>query len=195
MSEDLSAHRWPSQADPFQLLEQLIGSQSLGATVERFVLLRSFNLLGTVVVLLWFLSPLGSQMSLRLLMTTNTELVSQAQVHYFNVITSSQDASGSVFRKGSILDYHHRPDPGLVSADDLALSALVSASMLASGDILKSPVDQWNNVKVPRLDEMAFSAGASSNPWVPIQNGSVETWASLSGLTSMFLVMISPIQN
>ncbi|KAL8759360.1 MAG: hypothetical protein Q9184_003643 [Pyrenodesmia sp. 2 TL-2023] len=54
--------------------------------------------------------------------------------------------------------------------------------MLASTNVLKSPVDQWNNIKVPRLDAMAYSADASNNPWVPIANGTRMTWASLSGL-------------
>ncbi|KAG6993750.1 hypothetical protein G7Y79_00051g086700 [Physcia stellaris] len=69
------------------LLEQLAGSQSLGAAVERFVLLRRFDTLGAIVVLLWFLSPLGSQMSLRLLEFTSVNNISQTSIQYFNTTT------------------------------------------------------------------------------------------------------------
>ena len=157
---------------PFQLLEQLVGSHSLGATVERFVLLGRFDITGAIVVLLWFLSPLGSQMSLRLLGLTSVDIVSQTPVQYFNTTTLAGSTNiSSMFDSANTLRYAR-----------MFLTAFVSANMLASTDILKSPVDQWNNIKVPRLDAMAYSADASNNPWVPIANGSTMTWASLSGL-------------
>lgn len=162
---------------PFQLLEQLVGSHSLGATVERFVLLGRFDISGAIVVLLWFLSPLGSQMSLRLLGLTSVNIVSQTPVKYFNTTTPA----------GS-MDINSGPDWAVFdSASDISykrpsLNAFVSANMLASTNVLKSPVDQWNNIKVPRLDAMAYSADASNNPWIPIANGTSMTWASLSGL-------------
>ncbi len=161
----------------FQLLEQLVGSQSLGATVERYVLLGRFDIPGAIVVLLWFLSPLGSQMSLRLLGLTSVNIISQTPVQYFDTTTPSGSMdidSGSyvnVFGSANVLQYA-RP----------SLNAFLSATMLASTNVLKSPVDQWNNIKVPRLDAMAYSADASKNPWVSIANGSSMTWASLSGL-------------
>ena len=160
-----------------QLLEQLVGSQSLGATVERYVLLGRFDILGAIVVLLWFLSPLGSQMSLRLLGLTSVDIISQTLIQYFNTTTpaGSMDIESGpdsiAFVGQATLDYE-RP----------SLAAFISANMLASTNVLKSPVDQWNNIKVPRLDAMAYSADASNNPWVPIANGSSMTWASLSGL-------------
>lgn len=160
-----------------QLLEQLVGSQSLGATVERFVLLGRFDILGAIVVLLWFMSPLGSQMSLRLLGLTGVNIVSQTPIQYFNTTTP---AGSTAINSGPHL-FAFGSASGLDS-DRGSLIAFVSANMLASTDVLKSPVDQWNNVKVPRLDAMAYSADTSSNPWVPTTNGSSMTWASLSGL-------------
>ncbi|KAI4283305.1 MAG: hypothetical protein L6R38_002251 [Xanthoria sp. 2 TBL-2021] len=154
------------------LLEQLVGSQSLGATVERFILLGRFDIPGAIVVLLWFLSPLGSQMSLRLLALTSVDIISQTPVQYFNTTTPAGSTDiNSMFDSANTLRYAR-----------MSLTAFVSANMLASTDVLKSPVDQWNNIKVPRLDAMAYSADASNNPWVPIANGSTMTWASLSGL-------------
>ncbi|KAL9595986.1 MAG: hypothetical protein Q9219_006109 [cf. Caloplaca sp. 3 TL-2023] len=160
------------------LLEQLVGSQSLGATVERFVLLGRFDVMGAVVVVLWVLSPLGSQMSLRLLGLTSVDITSQTPIQYFNTTTpaGSNDINSGptwdvAFGGLSTLQY-----------DRPSLTAFMGANMLASADVLKSPVDQWNNIKIPRLDAMAYLADESENPWVPITNSSSMTWASLSGL-------------
>lgn len=160
------------------LLEQLVGSQSLGATVERFVLLGRFDILGAIVVLLWFLSPLGSQMSLRLLRLTSVNIISQTSIQYFDTTwppASSTDIGNgpgwAVFGSGSSVDYARA-----------SLTAFASANMIASTNVLRSPVDQWNNIKVPRLDEMAYSGDESDNPWISTANGSRMTWASLSGL-------------
>lgn len=66
------------------------------------------------------------------------------------------------------------------------LAVLVIASMLASEDGKRSPVDQWNKVGTPGLDELAppspFSALPIENPWTPIGEKANKTWASLSGL-------------
>src|SRR5947209_14530760 len=72
------------KAHTLQLVEQLIGSQSLAGTVERLFQLRIFNVLSIFVTLLWLLSPLGSQMSLRLLTKTDVELTSESTVQYFD---------------------------------------------------------------------------------------------------------------
>lgn len=160
-----------------QLLEQLVGSQSLGAAVERFVLLGRFDILGATVVLFWFLSPLGSQMSLRLLGFTSVNIISQTPILYFNTTTPAGSMNISSGPGWAVFD----SPSGLQSARP-SLTAFVNANMLASTKVLKSPVDQWNNIKVPRLDAMAYSADAFNNPWVPVTNGSSMTWASLSGL-------------
>ena len=63
-----------------------------------------------------------------------------------------------------------------------ALTSLVGASTLTSKAIINSPMDQWGNVKIPRLDELEFPAKTAGNPWVPIEEKSDRTWVSLSGL-------------
>ena len=146
--------------------------------MEKFVLLGTFNILGAIVVLFWFLSPLGSQMSLRLLGLTSVDITSQTPIRYFNTTTpagsnniSSGPDWGDPFGGVSSLQY-----------DRPSLTAFIGANMLTSTDVLKSPVDQWNNIKVPRLDEMAYPAVGSDNVWVPVANSPSMTWASLSGL-------------
>ncbi|KAF2658976.1 hypothetical protein K491DRAFT_689580 [Lophiostoma macrostomum CBS 122681] len=57
-----------------EVLEKLVGSQSLVSTVSSAFALRSFNALSIYLLLLWSLSPLGGQSSLRLLSETNTAI-------------------------------------------------------------------------------------------------------------------------
>lgn len=46
-------------------LEQLLGSRAIGSTLLMLISLKSYNVLGLLLVLLWALSLLGGQASLR----------------------------------------------------------------------------------------------------------------------------------
>ena len=46
-------------------LEQLLGSRTIGSTFLTLVSLRLYNFLGLLLVVLWALSPLGGQATLR----------------------------------------------------------------------------------------------------------------------------------
>lgn len=152
-------------------VEQLIGSQSLGATVERLFQLRIFDAFGICVTLLWLLSPLGSQMSLRLLDKTDVEYTSQSLVRYFNTCRDGiLDKVTSAFSDG----YQQ-------SSVRSVLTLLISANMLSPRDVVKSPVDQWKNVKIPLLDKVVSPTESAANPWIPVEEWN-KTWVSISGL-------------
>lgn len=55
------------------LLAQCVGSQILATIVAFSFVLRRFEIGGTLIVLLWLLSPLGGQLSSRVLTTTDLE--------------------------------------------------------------------------------------------------------------------------
>ena len=129
-----------------QLLEQLIGSQSLAGSVERWIVLRRFNLVGIAIVALWLLSPLGGQSSLRILSIISSNTISQKAVLYF--ITSFEMATSDVF--DTVFEI-----ADAVKSSGTAVSSILSASLLASNAVLVSPIDQWNNVKTPRIDQMS----------------------------------------
>ena len=46
------------------ILEQLLGSRAIGSAIFAQIRLKSFNLSGHLLVLLWMLSPFGGQASL-----------------------------------------------------------------------------------------------------------------------------------
>lgn len=63
------------------------------------------------------------------------------------------------------------------------VASLVQASLLQSVDALMSPVDLWNNVRTPRLQQLSpFTDPIPGNPWVTIDATNNLTWSSLSGL-------------
>lgn len=121
-----------------------------------------------MIVSLWLLSPLGGQSSLRILDVTTRANVTQGQIYYFNT------TSGVDFRSS------------FSSADDYVsflISAVLGASFMESETVQNSPVDQWNNVKIPRLDELSpFTDAAPGNPWISVDQTSHKPWSSLTGL-------------
>lgn len=54
---------------------------------------------------------------------------------------------------------------------------------MQSDNVLNSPVDQWNNVKIPRLDSLSpFTKAAPGNPWISVNQTTQKAWSSLTGL-------------
>lgn len=54
---------------------------------------------------------------------------------------------------------------------------------MQSDNISNSPVDQWNNVKIPRLDNLSpFTKAAPGNPWISVNQTTQKAWSSLTGL-------------
>lgn len=151
------------------LLEQLIGSQNLTSAIQRMVLLNRYGPLGFAVVVLWLLSPLGGQSALRLLSVVPSAVPSEVQLHYWNVDYPSNNAFQGASYMGSLA---------------FSVSALFQASLLASVQAKASPVDLWNNVKVPMLDELSpWTEEMSGNPWIDINHSSDNPlYSSLSGL-------------
>lgn len=103
-----------------------MGGQSLASAVERSVSLRRFNITGSIILVLWLLSPLGGQNSLRILGFTNTLILSEGQIHDFN--TSSVPFESSIFALGD--DF-----------SSFLVRALLDVSLMQSNNVLSSPVD------------------------------------------------------
>lgn len=121
------ALRRSEQGAPLGLLELLTGSQSLASTVERIAVLRRLRITGTIVIILWLLSPLGGQSSLRILDLTHTLTTSPGQIYYF--ITASAGGGHSAFSEGD-------------NSKAFPLSTILEACLMQSDFVLYSPVNQ-----------------------------------------------------
>ncbi|KZM20786.1 hypothetical protein ST47_g8099 [Ascochyta rabiei] len=72
-------------------LEQLIGSQSFFASIERQFGMRRISFLGVAIIAAWLLSPVGGQSSLRLLSTTLSKTAVDGAVRYLPSETFRND--------------------------------------------------------------------------------------------------------
>jgi hypothetical protein len=148
-----------------------MGSQNLANTIGRTIVLRRFGFVGSAVVLLWLLSPVGGQSSLRILATGTSNLTSTGQMHYLNT-TSTLGYLQTAFQGADELN----------SAGP-SISAVLQASLLSPESARRSPRDSWNNVKIPRLNAISpFTMAHPDNPWVTINYTNEIQWTSLSGL-------------
>jgi hypothetical protein len=139
----------------------------------RFCTIRRFNTVSVTIVLLWLLSPLGGQLASRVLTFTTVGIDWQTNITYFNPFPhDGQDLSGSfvsLFRRGSL-------------SGRSIMTILVGASLLSPESVQKSPVDQWNNLKIPRLDESKGQTDGAGDIWMPVNSATNNIWTSLSGL-------------
>jgi hypothetical protein len=68
-----------------RVLEQLLRSKSVASTVVMHLSLRIFGILGSLLTILWALSPLGSQASLRIIAVTNAVPSSTVDLRYLSM--------------------------------------------------------------------------------------------------------------
>ncbi len=131
-------------------------------------MLRRFTVLGVAIVLVWGLSPVGGQSSLRILSTIESKVPSLQQLYYFD----TNDTATSM----------------LGGADDLdtfapAIGALYGACLLAPEYVKSSPRDLWNNVKIPMLDAISqTNTGSMDDSWLVVNQNQSHTYSSLTGL-------------
>ncbi|KAF2823973.1 hypothetical protein CC86DRAFT_62444 [Ophiobolus disseminans] len=148
-----------------EVLEKLLGSQNVVSAISTASSFRSANILSLFLLLLWALSPLGGQSSLRLLHETNRTISETSNVFY----SDTSDAFAL---------HKMRPSFSVVPS-------ILSASLAASSAIRNGPVDLWSHPKVPRLDEIELEdapATGSQGNWHEIRNNSGLTYSSWAGI-------------
>lgn len=140
-----------------------MGSVTIFSALEVQLLLRSFNFLGCTLVLVWALSPLGGQASLRLLGEGTHPIRSQQDLRYLSSDSESLFSSGS----GS-------------ESSVSAIDGLYSAALLSPPNPQAAGMDLWGNVKIPVLETLQ-SGNSESEGWLTV-NSSNATYSSLLGL-------------
>jgi hypothetical protein len=168
-------HTWGNSTKPSakslltidQFLENVIGSQTLVATVANALSFRSFNLVTLGLVAMWALSPLGGQSALRLLHETNTTSTNPHSVFYANVDASSRLPIG-----GNNVDDFNR------------VNSVVSTSLMTASTLEWTPVDTWNHPKIPRVEELeqAENTNETHRTWYNLDRHANYSYASLTGV-------------
>ena len=142
-----------------------MGSLTIFGTVELQILLRTFNVLGIGLVLLWALSPLGGQASLRLLETGRQPNGSIQNVSYLNPEAASILAQGG----------------DIISSLGFEVNALYLAALLTPPAGQASAVDTWSNVKIPMIESLESTSKSDVDGWFSVSAGNT-SYASLVGL-------------
>ena len=152
-------------------LDQLVGSRTLGSTITTHYHLRSYNILGLGLLILWSISPIGGQAILRVQSTNSKLKVTPATFNYFNTDTASQVTV--TFATG--------PDNADgVDAWFARIASLYTATLLATDTFKDNPLDLWGNVKIPFLSSYNGSLDGS---WSKLpDNSSLYYYSALAGI-------------
>jgi hypothetical protein len=144
------------------------------AILSQWYLAR-FSTVASVLVLLWALSPLGGQASLRLMYKTNITTTYNQDLRYMD-----SAALGNIFANEATVNTN---DLGLDAQGlPLAVPALYQAAVVQSLEYKQGPLDLWGNVKIPRLDKLNQSL-ADADGWINFTTpNTVESFSSLLGL-------------
>ncbi len=132
-------------------MEQLLASRSVWGTIESQLQLHTFSIVGAHLLLLWSLSPLGGQASLRALgrmdrVTQNTTTLRHLYTGPFSAFMKPRDRVCHV-------------------SGDVYYSALT-----ASLEMRTAPRNNWGNVRVPQQDAalLANRSCRSNDGWTPV---------------------------
>ncbi|KAI0486371.1 hypothetical protein F4859DRAFT_528139 [Xylaria cf. heliscus] len=147
----------------FGRIEQLLASNTLFGTFSSHIQLRSFDLVGLLVVAIWLASPLGSQASLRTVYPASVPLQTSDEVMFLDPQTP----------------YYMGESSSSSSFQTIGRSLFGSALLYATSDPGHSTQDVWGNLRIPMLEAMG---DADKFDWIQIKNASNVTYTSLVGV-------------
>ncbi|KAJ9656207.1 hypothetical protein H2201_008619 [Coniosporium apollinis] len=160
------ARFWVEKGAKLGNLELLMASQTVWGTFESQWLMQRLTVVGAHLLLLWTLSPIGGQASLRLLGNDVAAVWDTTKVRYLET------------GPGSTSKFLSAADGSLFSAID---STYVS-SLLAPENVKLASQDTWGNVKIPRIELLNTSFG-NAEGWISVPPATkAEQYSSLAGL-------------
>lgn len=119
------------------ILEQISGSQSFPGAIQRAFTVRSGHWATIIITIVWALSPLGGQSSLRLFTHGQDAFESE-----LDVFVANPEYQKSTFSAASA-----------VSDESNAMSTIYSGLLLSAPPQRAAPTDLWNRPKVPQLSQ------------------------------------------
>ncbi|KAL5047331.1 hypothetical protein BDW71DRAFT_196781 [Aspergillus fruticulosus] len=122
------------------------------------------------LLVLWAMSPLGGQSTIRLLYKANVTNVTHPELRYWD-----SGPLGNMFINVGIMEGNDGSWP-------LSMRDIYSASLMQSVSTKAGPLDQWGNVKIPRI-EAGNESQVDPAGWMPIKKSlGPETFTSLFGM-------------
>lgn len=152
--------------DVRQYIEQFVGCQSLSAMIAIQARLRFVDLTGIALILMWLVSPIGGQASLRLLSTRIAMIDSAGQISFAN-LSATEAITFSAITQGSTYQ--------------TTMNGLYTISLLSPLSVKDSPQDPWGNLKIPTFETLRTSADEFGFKPTPEKDDNTD-WVSLLGL-------------
>lgn len=146
-------------------LDTLAASTSFTSTIVSQFQLRSYSVLGVILVLLWALSPIGGQASIRQ-MTIGTDRATTLAT--FNYLALSGELAG-------FLNTSRKSMFAII--DTMFISSLTASTASRS-----SPQDIWGNIKIPLVEYYETRERPDGEGWFDSTDGELESYASTIGI-------------
>jgi hypothetical protein len=165
------------------ILDILASSTSLTNTVTSQLQLRSFSMLGTALLVVWSLSPIGGQASVRIM------TIGSNQIH---------ESLWYMVNNGSLVEYSSE---GMERRGTSSAGVVFVAALIGSPATRGSPLDLWGNVKIPRIEGYEGVALMDGEGWYDINGGDIDAYSSLVGIPiaglngSNFIDYITKVQS
>lgn len=146
-------------------MEHLLSSRTVFGAFIAPVTLQSFHVLTPVLIVLWALSPVGGQASLRIISAQPSDSLTPTNFTYL--------AFASSFGNEGI---------GSASAEALIPANTEFTSALAGSAAGKaSPQDTYGHIKIPIFEKLPAPASGNNTQWRNIPDSGV-VWSSLTGI-------------
>lgn len=142
------------------LVQQCLGSQTISGAFLTQIRLRVLNVFAIFTILLWCLSPLGSQASLRVISVVDTYSNSPMHLASMNTFT----------------EYHYGFAEGVSEAVTTVANPVI-ASISAASLLGTRNQDLWGNIRFPMVENL----DNTSNGWMGVPQNNNLTYASLVG--------------
>jgi hypothetical protein len=161
------------------MLEQLLGSRSVGAAVVTQFQLRAINALGISLLVIWAFSPLGSQSILRALTSSLESREATSTIAIYDNLHASGLNIRNRWSEGSSSD---SGEPA--NKFNGYLRVLFNAMLMTPKSIKGGPMDQWGNVKIPFLPFVDGNSTEGKDEWQERASGAgiFEDYSSVAGL-------------
>lgn len=146
-------------------LDLMAGSNTVGSTIFTVFALRTVNMLAIALLIIWSLSPIGSQASLRVVTTRSSVESRPVSVKYLSL-----NQTYGAFEAGS------------KQSVEAVITGLFNSALLGHQQTRDSPRDLWDWVKVPMMEGLEHEPGPASNGgWHNIPQSRVQ-YSSLIGI-------------
>jgi len=144
-----------------------MGSRTVASSITTQVHLRKYNLIGLGLIILWSLSPIGSQAILYILESPLVPTLSSVNISYINTRQQSYASPEGAFRRIWFSGF----------------TMLFGSSLLAPTAVKTSSMDLWGNVKIPFYSSIFNSSTiVDEDGWVNIPDTFTPVHSALLGI-------------